>query len=136
MEKNGRSKKLNRTQQKWCTFDREWFALISAIRTYAHYLRHAKFTAITDHRPLLAWRRVDSKKDSTGRRTRWACEMDTYDFELVYKKGKTHNDADAMSRRGDEDDEVAEDTDDFFGLTFLDGLPDKPEDEFFYFLGM
>ena len=107
------SKKLSRQQQRWSTYDREFFALISGIRANAHYLRHAKFFVITDHRPLLAWKKVDQKKDPTGRRTRWAIELDNYDFELQYKKGSIHSDADAMSRRGDEDDEIAEDQDDF-----------------------
>ena len=110
------SKKLSCQQQRWSTYDREFFAMIAAVRANAHYLRHAKFAIITDHRPLLAWRKVDTKKDPTGRRTRWAIELDNYEFDLVYKKGKTHCDADAMSRRGDEDDEVAEDDDCFFCL--------------------
>ena len=119
------SKKLSPTQQRWSTYDREYFALLCSIRANAHYLRHAPFIAITDHRPLLAWRKIDAKKDPTGRRTRWAIELDTYDFELVYKKGKIHADADAMSRLGGEDDEVAEDSDEFsFALL---GISDRDE---------
>ena len=110
------SKKLSNTQQNWSTYDREFFALLCAVRANAHYLRHAPFTAITDHRPLLAWKKMDAKKDPTGRRTRWTIELNTYDFELIYKQGKAHADADAMSRRGDDDDEVAEDGEDFLAL--------------------
>ena len=110
------SKKLTRPQQNWSTYDREFFGLLTAIRANSHYLRHAHFLAITDHRPLLAWRKVDVKKDPTGRRTRWAIELDTYDFELVHKKGKTHSDADAMSRRGDDDDDFATDDEEFAGF--------------------
>jgi hypothetical protein len=33
----------------------------------AHYLRHAPFLAITDHRPLLSWRKMIARKDPTGR---------------------------------------------------------------------
>ena len=110
------SKKLSPTQQRWSTFDREFFALLCAVRSNAHYLRHAPFLAITDHRPLLAWKKIDSKKDPTGRRTRWTIELNTYEFDLIHKPGKSHADADAMSRRGDDDDEVAEDPEDF---TFL-----------------
>ena len=120
------SKKLSRQQQRWSTYDREFFALIAAVRANAHYLRHNRFMVVTDHRPLLAWRKVDSRKDPTGRRTRWAIELDNYDFDLVYKKGKTHCDADAMSRRGDDDDEVAEDSEEFFGLRFLFDEPEVP----------
>ena len=114
------SKKLSAQQQRWSTYDREFFALIAGVRANAHYLRHARFVVITDHRPLLAWRKVDAKKDPTGRRTRWAIELDNYDFDLIYKAGKAHSDADAMSRRGDEDDELAEDTEEFYGLALLE----------------
>ena len=41
-----------------------------------------------------------------------------------------------MSRRGDDDDEVAEDHEDFFGLTFLDGSTDDPEDDYYLLMGM
>ena len=119
------SKKLNPTQMRWSTFDREYFALLCSIRANAHYLRHAPFVAVTDHRPLLAWRKIDAKKDPTGRRTRWAIELDTYDFELVYKKGKIHADADAMSRLGGENDEEAVDSEEF-AFTLL-GMSDRDE---------
>ena len=130
------SKKLSPAQQRWSTYDREFFALIAGVRANAHYLRHNNFMVITDHRPLLAWRRVDARKDPTGRRTRWAIELDNYEFELVYKKGKAHCDADAMSRRGDEDDEIAEDSEEFLLLNFLGAAFNDSDDEFFLFLGM
>ena len=122
------SKKLSQQQQRWSTYDREFFALIAAVRANAHYLRHARFTVVTDHRPLLAWRKVDARKDPTGRRTRWAIELDNYEFELIYKKGLTHCDADAMSRRGDDDDEIAEDPDEFLGLAWVGQWRDAVDD--------
>ena len=114
------SKKLSPPQRRWSTYDREFFALLCGVRANSHYLRHAPFIAVTDHRPLLAWRKVDPKKDPTGRRTRWAIELDTYEFDLVYKKGKIHADADAMSRLGDDNDEEA--SDDADNTYFLLGM--------------
>jgi hypothetical protein len=119
------SKKLSRPQQKWSTYDRKFFALLCGVRANAHYLRHAAFLAITDHRPLLSWRKVDTRKDPTGPRSRWAIELDTYEFELVHKKGKTHTDADALSRRGDDDDDyVSDDSEVVGGLSGTNG-PDQ-----------
>ena len=46
------SKKLSPTQRRWSTYDREFFALLCAVRANAHYLRHAPFLAVTDHRPI------------------------------------------------------------------------------------
>ena len=92
------------------------------VRANAHYLRHAPFLAITDHRPLLSWRKMDSRKDPTGRRTRWAIELDTYEFELIHKKGRIHTDADALSRRGEEDDDdyASDDEEVFAGLSYFE----------------
>ena len=120
------SKKLSDQQQRWSTYDREFFALVSGIRANAHYLRHNTFMVVTDHRPLLAWRKIDARKDPTGRRTRWSIELDNYDFTLIYKKGIAHADADAMSRRGDDDDEIAEDNEEFCALLFGAGQWNDP----------
>jgi hypothetical protein len=98
------SEKLSQPQQKWSTYDREFFVLLCGVRANAHYSPHAAFLAITDHRPLLAWRKVDAQKDPTGPQTHWAIELDTYEFELIHKKGKIHTDADTLSRRSDDDD--------------------------------
>ena len=111
------SKKLTKAQQGWSTYDREFWGLLCGIRANSHYLRHAKFTAITDHRPLLSWRKINAERDPTGRRTRWSIELDLYDFDLIYKAGRIHSDADAMSRLGNENDETAEDDDE--ALCFL-----------------
>jgi hypothetical protein len=48
------SKKLSGPQQKWLTYDREFFAILCGVRANAHYLRHAAFLAITNHRPILS----------------------------------------------------------------------------------
>ena len=92
------SKKLTETQKGYCTYDREYFGILTAIRSYSHYLRHAKFYVVTDHRPLLNVRKIDPKTDATGRRVRWSIELNLYDFDVIYKKGKAHSDADALSR--------------------------------------
>jgi len=124
------SKKLDGTQRRWSTYDREFFGLLTGIRGNAHYLRHKPFIAVTDHRPLLAWRKQDSKKDVTGRRMRWILELESYDFELLYKQGRKHSDADALSRLENDDEDLATDDD---CLESLDD--DQPEGEF-YLLGM
>jgi hypothetical protein len=58
----------------------------------------SKFTIITDHQPLLSCLTVDTKKDATGKRTRWSLELNSNEFEIKHKKGKLYTDADARSR--------------------------------------
>jgi hypothetical protein len=120
------SKKLGGPQQKWLKYDREFYALLCGVRENAHYLRHTAFLAITNHRPLLSWRKVDKKKQPTGRQTRWSIQLDCYKFEIIHKKGHIHTDADALSRRGDDDDDYASDDGEVFagfsGTNDLDQL--------------
>ena len=122
------SKKLTDTQRRYSTYDREFFGILTAVRAYSHYLRHAHFYVITDHRPLLSLKKIDPKADATGRRVRWSIELNLYDFEVIYKKGRKHSDADAMSRLTDHDDYAEEE--EFAGF-MLEG-----EDELYLLLGM
>ena len=121
-------KKLTDTQRRYSTYDREYFGILTAVRTYSHYLRHQKFFVVTDHRPLLSLKKIDPKNDATGRRVRWSIELGLYDFEIVYKKGRKHSDADAMSRQTDHDD-YAEDED-------FAGFMSEEETEKYCLLGM
>jgi hypothetical protein len=60
--------------------------MVWAVRQFSHYLRFRKFTLITDHQPLLSCLSVDTKKDATGKRTRWSLELNSYEFELKHER--------------------------------------------------
>ena len=92
------SQKLNKVEAKWASFDKEFFALVWGVRTYSHYLRYDRFTIITDNKPLLNAVHAGSGHDATGKRVRWCLELSSFEFDIVYKKGKLHTDADALSR--------------------------------------
>ena len=68
-------------------------------------------------------KKVDPKADATGRRVRWSIELNLYDFEVIYKKGRRHSDADAMSRITDHDDYAKDEE--------LAGLTEEERDIFF-----
>ena len=53
---------------------------------------------MTDHRPLLSCLSIDTRKDGTGKRTRWSLELSTYEFDIFHKSGKHHQDADRLLR--------------------------------------
>ena len=103
------SKKFNSDELKWIPYDREYWAVIYSVRHFTHYLRFKPFELIVDHKPLLAWRDITTQRDGTNKRTRWAMELSTYEFNMVYKEGRKHADADALSRHPapDEADEHA-----------------------------
>ncbi|KAI8485080.1 hypothetical protein Bbelb_371860 [Branchiostoma belcheri] len=94
------SKTLSRTQRRWSTYDREFWAAVWAIRHFRPYLYGRNFILTTDHRPLLSCRDTPLGDGmAQGRRTRWAIELSTYQFTIKYRPGPTNTDADALSRR-------------------------------------
>ena len=120
------SQRLNDLESKWAAIDKEFFAIVWGVRTFSHYLRFNKFTIYTDHRPLLSCLNVNTRNDSTGKRTRWSLELQGYDFDLLYKKGSHNTDADALSRHPNPDPPV-EDLND--SDVFIAGAMDATETE-------
>ncbi|KAL0151982.1 hypothetical protein M9458_052700 [Cirrhinus mrigala] len=98
------SRALNSTQKRSPTFDRELWAIVWAVREFKHYIGLASFTIITDHRPLLALRKMSIDDDPTGRRPRWILELDPLNWVIVHKDGHQHKNADALSRHPEESD--------------------------------
>ena len=47
------SRRLDKNQQKYSTFDRELLAAYSAIKHFRHFLECWQFTLFTDHKPLV-----------------------------------------------------------------------------------
>uniref|UniRef100_A0A3Q2ZZT4 Gypsy retrotransposon integrase-like protein 1 n=1 Tax=Kryptolebias marmoratus TaxID=37003 RepID=A0A3Q2ZZT4_KRYMA len=89
---------LTAAERRWSTYDRELWAIVWSVRNFRHYLGLQPFTIVTDHRPLLGLRRLPIDNDRTGRRSRWALELDPYDWVIFHKSGVHHTNADALSR--------------------------------------
>ncbi len=89
---------LTSTERKWSTYDKELWAIVWSFRHFRHYLSNCPFTIVTDHKPLVGLRKLNFDIDPTGRRGRWAMELDPYEWLIIHKDGKRHTNADAMSR--------------------------------------
>ena len=61
---------------------------------------------VTDHKPLV-W--FQNSKDPCSRVTRWKLKLSEYDFDVAYKAGKTHVNADASSRNPIDLDDIEKD---------------------------
>ncbi|GBG64197.1 hypothetical protein CBR_g40897 [Chara braunii] len=77
-------------------YERELYALRQALDHWKHYLLGRHFKVYSDHETL-RWLKTQAKM--TPKLTRWAAEIDQYDFELKPVKGKYNVVADALSRR-------------------------------------
>ncbi|GBG86330.1 hypothetical protein CBR_g41323 [Chara braunii] len=80
------------------TYERELYALRQALDHWKHYLLGRHFKVYSDHETL-RWLKTQAKM--TPKLTRWAAEIDQFDFELKPVKGKYIVVADALSRRSD-----------------------------------
>ena len=89
------SKQLKDAELKYATVEKEAYAVVFAIKQFRHYLSGRQFTVISDHRPL-QW--LTQQKDNNGRLGRWAILLGGYDYKIVYRPGKIHQNADCMSR--------------------------------------
>ncbi|GBG64739.1 hypothetical protein CBR_g46696 [Chara braunii] len=78
------------------TNERELYALRQALDHWKHYLLGRHFKVYSDHETL-RWLKTQAKM--TPKLTRWAAEIDLYDFELKPVKGEYNVVVDALSRR-------------------------------------
>ncbi|GBG71210.1 hypothetical protein CBR_g8513 [Chara braunii] len=80
------------------TYERELYALRQTLDHWKHYLLGRHFKVYSDHETL-RWLKTQAKM--TPKLTRWAVEIDQFDFELKPVKGKYNVVANALSRRSD-----------------------------------
>lgn len=100
------SKTLNKAQRNYSATEREMLAAFNAITNLKHYLLGKRFILVTDHSALSMLR---NHKDPHQRLARWIAQLMAYDFEVRYKSGSTHKDADCLSRLVQDRDEPNED---------------------------
>jgi len=89
------SRTLNDNEIKYDTYEKEALAIIYCVKHFRPYLYGRKFTLVTDHKPLLWFKNA---QDANMRILRWRLKLAEYEYDMVYKAGKTNVNADALSR--------------------------------------
>ena len=90
------SLQLQMAERNYSAVEREALAVVCAIKEFYPYLYGFPFTVITDHNPLTSLKGI---RDTGGRLTRWLMFIQQFNFEIKYKKGSQHSNADALSRQ-------------------------------------
>ena len=89
------SRSLSKSEKNYPVHKLEFLALKWAITDKFHeYLYGSQFQVYTDNNPL-TYVLTTAKLDATGHR--WVAALSNYTFSIIYKPGKGHNDADALS---------------------------------------
>src|SRR5258705_10720479 len=89
------SRCLSRSEKNHPIWEQETLAAVYGISQFRHYLYGQKFRIMTDHHGLCYLHKC---KDPVGRLARYVLKLEEYQYEIVYKSGKLHLDADALSR--------------------------------------
>ena len=89
------SRVLQPHERKYPVTHKECLAIIYAIDQFRYYVAMTKFFVVTDHHSLCYLMKV---RKPYGRLTYWALMLQDFDFEITYKPGVSHRDADALSR--------------------------------------
>ncbi|XP_068230376.1 uncharacterized protein [Palaemon carinicauda] len=84
------------SQIRWATIEKEFFAIIAALRHFAPYLEcNHKVIVYTDHRPLTF---LDRSRLLNDKLLRWSYYLTRYNLELREIPGHQNKIADALSR--------------------------------------
>ena len=89
------SRTLRKPERNYCVTRKELLAVVAAIGQIHHYLYGRRFRVRSDHASLQWLMRFKNPEEQTAR---WLQRMQEYDFEVVYRAGKNHVNADALSR--------------------------------------
>ncbi|GKB24338.1 transposon ty3-I gag-pol polyprotein [Tanacetum coccineum] len=90
------SEKLSEAQQKWSTYELEFYAIYRPIHHWEQYLFHREFVLYTDHEALKYFNNQQKLNIMHGGRIAY---LQRFTFSLKHKAGDQNKVADALSRR-------------------------------------
>ena len=89
------SKSLNCHERQYCITRKEMVAVVYATRKFKSYLIGRPVKLRTDN---AAVRYMMSFKEPEGQLARWLEELAAYDLQLIHRAGRSHSNADTLSR--------------------------------------
>lgn len=89
------SRTLNKCETNYSTTEKELLSIVWGCKTFRPYLFGRKFVIVTDHRPL-KW--LFNHTDPSSKLQRWRLQLQEFEYEIIYRKGKLNSAADALSR--------------------------------------
>ncbi len=90
------SRTLTKAERNYCVTRRELLAVVFYVRYFRPYLYGRHFTIRTDHGSL---RWLLNFRNPEGQIARWTQILGEYDYEIIHRPGRSHQNADSLSRR-------------------------------------
>ena len=90
------SKVLSKAERNYCVTRRELLAVVTYLKHFKQYLYGRHVRVRTDH-GALRW--LTNFKQPEGQLARWLEVVSGYDLEIIHRAGRSHANADALSRK-------------------------------------
>jgi hypothetical protein len=90
------SRTLTKPERRYSTTRKELLAIVEYVKHFRHYLYGRQFLIRTDH-SALKW--LKNFKEPVGQLARWMEFLSEFDFVIEHRPGKSHGNADGLSRR-------------------------------------
>eukprot|EP00253_Pinus_taeda_P021142 PITA_21142 len=90
------SEKLNESRQKYSTYDKEFYAIVQALKHWRHYLLGNEFVLFSDNSAL---QYVMQQHKLNHKHAAWVEYLQSFTFVLKHISGQSNKVADALSRR-------------------------------------
>ena len=88
-------KKLKPHERHYSIYEKEMLSNIHALEKLRQYLVGGKFIVKTDHNSL---RHFLTQRELNDRKPKWVIQIQSYDFDIEYEKGKINVVADEIGR--------------------------------------
>ena len=96
---------MSKAERKYETTRKELLAIVHGLEQYKQYLLGRRFLIRTDH-AALTW--LHRTTELMPQLARWLTDIEQYDFEIIRRPGKRHGNADGLSRRPAESEDLCE----------------------------
>eukprot|EP00253_Pinus_taeda_P018052 PITA_18052 len=90
------SEKLNESRQKYSTYDKEFYAIVHALKHWRHYLLGNEFVLFSDNSAL---QYIMQQHKLNHKHATWVEYLQSFTFVLKHISGQSNKVADALSRR-------------------------------------
>jgi len=88
--------KLNEAKRKYKTYDREFYAVVQALKKWTHYLLSKEFILYTDNHAL---QYIMQQPKLSQKHIKWIEYLQRFTFVFKHISGQSNKIVDALSRR-------------------------------------
>jgi hypothetical protein len=86
---------LNEAKQKYSSYDKEFYAIVQALKKWRHYLMPKEFVLYSDNHALQF---INNQPKLNQKHAKWVEFLQSFTFVIKHTSGKSNKVVDALSR--------------------------------------